>query len=439
MCPAGSPAEPGGSKSSRHGAFKRIVTGKPVRQAALLALRLIGARGMSVVSLVVAVWFVDVQAFAEFGVYQTLASLAWIALFLRYDAAIVSARTEAEGLEALRLCLAVGLVLWLVFSTMAVTAGLLGIMRVPLALLLPLSILARGMLRLSFARTTRDGDFKALGRASLTQSIVQPIVLFIFVLSPLNDVLAFAIADVVGHMSGVAYLLWRRRRHIPSLRSGWSNTSLLVAASRWKNLPLYNLPSSFLALAFVMSPLLIMPLTVDADLAGHVALAYRIFDVPTQIVTATATPIFLFWLRPDENRMSGLFGRRKMIVFAALTGAAYAAMAGLIMGVDPFLVGTKLAGLADAVPAMAAFQFFSALAAPLNDSLALYTQQRRLVLIQVLALFGSGIAAMLVLEGSASGALLALSVAACLRAAALGELLRKLSVLRRYSSGEKSV
>ena len=91
---------------------EQALNGQPVREALRLGGRLVAARFLSVVTLVVAAWLVDIETFAEFGVYQTLATLAAIALFLRYDTAIVSARTEAEARDALRFCVCVGLVLW---------------------------------------------------------------------------------------------------------------------------------------------------------------------------------------------------------------------------------------------------------------------------------------------------------------------------------------
>jgi hypothetical protein len=419
--------------------MNRIINGSPAREAARLALRLIGARSMSVVTLIVAAWFVNIEAFAEFGVYQTLATLAWVALFLRYDAAIVAARTGEEAGEALRLCVSVGSALWLAFMGLSLAIGGLGLMKMQLALLLPFSILARGMLRLTFATATRDGDFKGIGRASMAQSIVQPTILILLVLSPIEDALSFAIADVVGHASGVAYLAWRRRHHFEALWQGWSGKALVAAAQRWKSLPFYNLPSSFLALAFVMSPLLIMPIVADALFAGHVALVYRMFDVPTQIITASSTPIFLNRLRPSDERASPIFGRHIMLGLVILVGSAYAVMAGLVMLADPMLEGSALAGLSDVVPTVALFQLFVALAAPLNDSCALYPQQRRLVSIQGLALAGGSLAAVLAVRSSPEGALLALAAASSLRTVALGELLRTLSSLSRQAFAASSV
>jgi hypothetical protein len=299
-------------------------------------------------------------------------------------------------------------------------------MRGELALLLPFSILARGLLRLTYARTTGEGDFRGLGRTILIQSLVQPVALLILVLWQVDDVLCFAFADIIGHGSGVAYLLWRQRKHLRGLLRGWSMAAILGAAQTWQSLPLYNLPGSFFSLAFIMSPLLITPMAADPVFAGHTALAYRIFDVPTQILAAASAPIFLN-LRPSIERRTPIFGRSTLLGLILLVGAAYAAMAGLLMLADPYLGQTALAGLTDVIPVIAIFHIFVALANPLNDSCALYPQQRRLVLIQGLALCGSAVAALLAVTLSPAIALATLAIVAGARMLAMGELLRALS------------
>lgn len=414
-----------------------LVTAEPGRDAARLAFRLFGARAMSVVTLIVAAWFVNIEAFAEFGVYQSFATLVWIAVFLRYDTAIVAASTDRESRVALRLCVAVGVLIWVLASATAVGVGLFGLIRLKLVLFFPLAILARALLRLAFAVTTRDGDFKGLGRASLVQSVVQPAALVLFVASPLqDDALCFVLADVIGHASGVAYLGWRQRLSFSGLSRGWSWPALGIVARKWIGLPLYNLPGAFLALAFVMSPLLITPLSAAAVYAGHVALAYRIFDVPTQIITASSTPIFLHRLRPVAGRAGSIFGRHLMLLLIILLGAGYASVAGLIIAMDPWLDPTELADLPKVVPVIATFQLFVALAAPLNDSCALYPQQRWLVLVNGLAVLGSVVAAFMSLRYSPHAALVVLATLSGIRAVALGELLRKLSTISSLSQGQ---
>jgi hypothetical protein len=400
--------------------------------AVRLALRLIGARAMSLVTLLVAALFVEVEAFAEFGVYQVLAALVWTATFLRYDAAIVASASEEEAQAALRLSLAVGATIWLISTAAALSAGAAGWVPLALTLLFPLSTFTRLVMRLAFSATTRDGNFKEIGRASLVQSVFQPLTLVALIAWGADGALCFAVADVVGHFVGAAYLTWHKRRFIGALRSGWALGTLLGTARRWKSLPLYNLPGSFLSLAFVSSPLLIMPLISEPSFAGHVALAFRIFDVPTQIITAASTPIFLNRLRPVEFGRSRVFRRRILLGLAALLAVVYGAGAGAIAVADDYILqGTALGNLGGIVTVVAAFQLFVALSTPLNDSCSLYPQQRRLLLTNGLAILGSVACLAAGNAMSPHTVLLALAGLSAYRVVALGELLRKLSRLNR--------
>jgi hypothetical protein len=414
--------------------YERARLGRPVRDALRLGARLIGARAMSFVTLLVAAFFVKIETFAEFGVYQTAATLIWTACFLRYDAAILAARTEEGAHAALRLSATVALVLWVVSTICAVAAGLAGWIPLVLALLFPYSVLARILLRLVFLVATRDGDFRGIGHASLVQAIFQPLSLLVFVLTLENGAIAFAASDLIGHFAYALYLVWRKRDRRHALRHGWSAPVLLKTAREWIDMPLYNLPGSFLSLAFVTSPLLIMPFTASAVFAGHVALAFRIFDVPTQIITAASTPIFLHRLRPEAGRETRVFGRWMMLSLAGALAALYAVMAGALVLADPWLRETPLGGLASIVSVVAAFQLFVALAAPLNDSCALYPEQKRLMLVHGIAVAGSIASCLLALNLSPRVALIALAVIAFGRAVALGELLRTLSLFYHLAS-----
>jgi len=407
---------------------------KPVRDALGLGSRLIGARAMSFVTLLVAAFFVKIETFAEFGVYQTAATLLWTACFLRYDAAIPAADTDKGAHAALRLSITVSAVLWFASSLCAIVAGLSGWVPLGLALLFPLSVLARILLRLTFLMATRDGDFRSIGRASLAQAFFQPLSLLAGVLALQNGSIAFAVSDLIGHFAYGLYLAWSRRDDLTFLRSGWDLEALRDTARKWSGMPLYNLPGSFLSLAFVTSPLLIMPLTASGVFAGHVALAFRIFDVPTQIITAASTPIFLHRLRPDERRVTRVFGRKMMVTLGIALTILYGIMAAALALADPWLRATPLGRLAGIVAGVAAVQLFVALAAPLNDSCALYPEQKKLALIHGLAVLGSLASCLVAYAVSPRIALLVLAALALSRAVALGELLRKLSMEHRLAS-----
>jgi len=410
---------------------ERMMTASTSREAAFLAVRLIGARTMSLVSLAVALWAVDVESFAAFGVYQALAMLVWLVTFLRFDAAIVAASTASHALAALRLCALVGFATGTATTLASLLGAWTGFAPFGLALLFPLSVVGRGLLRLAFAAATRDGDFREIGRASLVQSVVQPVVLVALVKVIDDGALAFAGADVIGHMAGVIYLTWRKRAYLRAFESGWSRVALLATAQKWIGLPLYNLPGSFLSLAFVTSPLLIAPSVASATFAGHVALAFRIFDVPTQIITAASTPIFLHLLRPSADNGAPIFRRATMIALAVLLVGVYGGLAGAIAVADPWLKTTALGGIAGVVSLVAAFQLFVALGSPLNDTCALFPEQRRLASLHGLAVLGSFLAYVIAILATPRIGLIALVVLSAARAITLGELLRNLSWANR--------
>jgi O-antigen/teichoic acid export membrane protein len=431
----------------RSGAFASIIAwaidgvlkGRPVRDALRLAGRLIGARLMSFVTLLVAAFFVRIETFAEFGVYQTAATLLWTACFLRYDAAILAAPTLAGAQATLRLSTGVSGTLWLVSTAASLAAGLAGLVPIGLAILFPYSVLARILYRLTFLVATRDGDFHAIGRASLVQAFFQPVSLLVFVLTIENGAVAFAASDIIGHFAYALYLAWCKKGAWAALRHGWSVAELTATARQWVGMPLYNLPGSFLSLAFVTSPLLIMPLTATPVMAGHVALAFRIFDVPTQIITAASTPIFLHRMRPDESQEIRVFGRKMLLALGIALTVLYGAMAGSFAQADPWLHGTPLGGLSGIVSLVAAFQLFVALAAPLNDSCALYPEQKKLALVHGISVLGSAASCLLALWFSPRLALVALAVISFSRAIALGEMLRKFSLHSRRERARMAV
>jgi hypothetical protein len=408
---------------------RQMLAGGSVGDALTLGFRLVGARAMSVVTLLAAAFLVRIEAFAEFGVYQTFAVLLTLSIFLRYDAGLLAARSEASAHAVMRLCCVVGALVWSAATVVAVLAASRGWVKGELALLFPFTLWSRSLLSLMFALATRHGNFTAIGRASLVQSIVQPLSLLGLIELIGDGAVCLAGADVIGHSIGLAYLAWCNRGPLAGFARGWSASSLRQTAWLWRSWPLYNLPGSFLSLAFATSPLLIAPLSASAVFAGHIALAYRIFDVPTQIVTATATPLFLHRLRPSEEGGSPIFRRRVMLALFALLGVVYGSIAGGLVLADPFLQATSLGHLSSVVTVVAAFHLSVALATPLNNACALYPQQKRLVLINALAVAGSIGCAALALNGSARTGLAVLAVISFGRTVAVGELLRTLSVL----------
>lgn len=389
-----------------------------------LALRLVAARGFSIVTLVVAAFVLDVRAFATFGIYVSLISLVWVASFGRYENAIVAARQGWQVREVMRVCATVGSVTWLLAAGLSLAAGSLGWVTGWLAATFVAALAFRMALRIASCAATRAGDLTGLGRVIIVQAAVQAAAVVAAVVARADGALCLALADAAGYAAGATYLLRRHATRVaPALVAGWSSRRLAVTARRWRALPLLNLPGTLVALAFVLAPLIVMPAFADPVTAGAVALAYRLFDVPTQILTATLTPVLMGRFGPSGEALS----RAALATLGGGIAGLYALGASVLAAAIPWLGATGFAHLAPVIAPVAAFQAGAALAAPLAEAASLHRDQLRLALVNLAGLAGAALAA---LAGFGFGALAALAVFAAvslMRAGAIGLELRALT------------
>lgn len=394
------------------------------RATLALALRLVAARGFSVVTLVVAAFVLDVRAFATFGIYVSLISLAWVASFGRYENAIVAARHGYPVGDVVRLCAAVGSASWLAVAGLAVAAGTLGWVSGGLVVAFLAALAFRMALRIGTCAATRAGDLPGLGRVILVQAAIQAAALVAAVAARTDGALCLALADAAGYAGGAVYLL---RRHgglvAPALAAAWRPRRLAAAARRWRALPLLNLPGTLVALAFVLAPLVVMPAFADPVTAGAVALAYRLFDVPTQILTATLTPVLMGRFGPSGHALS----RTGLVMLAGGIAGLYALGGTVLAAAIPWLGATGFAHLGTVIAPVAAFQAGAALAAPLAEAASLHRDQWRLALINLAGLAGAAVAGLAVFGFGALAALAIFAAASLMRAGAIGFELRALT------------
>lgn len=413
--------------------FSHVNVREPIRHAMRLAGHFVGGRAFSILTLALAAWALPITAFAEFGVYITIVNLAWIGLFLRFEQAIVSA-DDVDADAAFRLSAFVGSVVWAIAAAASLMAWLLGVVPGFFAAFLPVALAVRGVTRLAIMSATRAGDFPGLGRMALAHGFIQPPALLAAVVLLENGALCLLVADLVGNTVAAVAILSRQWGAVARALVGpWAIAELRASARTWSALPALNLPGSMLGLAFTSAPLLVTPLLAEPEFAGQVALAMRIFDVPTQIVAAATTPVLLNRLRPGPARPGGAFGRRLLVGFALAMVAIYGASAAGLLLIDPWFEGTQLAKLADVVPVVALFHAVIAVTGPLVEGCGLYRAQGPLSLIHLCALavtvvvLGAGLGGLL----TPQGALWALVLTALARGFAVGEQLRTLSLASR--------
>jgi hypothetical protein len=309
-----------------------------------------------------------------------------------------------------------------------------------LAILFPCSLAMRALVRIGTNSALRRGKLETVRCSTFPQALLQPAVLLFLASTSHDGALSLAIAEIAGYGGAAVYLCWKERDFLAQpFRQSWSKSPLVLIARKWSVLPLFNLPGALLSIAFVSSPLLIMPIVADAIFAGKVALAMRLFDVMTQIISGAGTPVLIDRLRPSSTNSARLFGRVIMTgMFMTVVATYLAAVLGVVV-LTPLLKDTVFGGLLEVVLYVAAFHACNALAGPLIEVCGLYREQSALTLIQCLALIGSGFALILGLLVSPAAGLAFLVLTALVRVVLIGEQLRTLSLRSLTPPGRSSL
>jgi hypothetical protein len=382
------PAGRGWAGHSANGGMLRLF-------ARLLSVQLV-ARLLSGISILASVWLFAPAEFVRFGALLAVLTLASAVQFLRYDYTIASAVGPAELRSAIRLTAVVGLVVWLAMAVMATLAVRLDIVGADMAGLFLLALAGRGLCRLLGRIGVRDGEFRLLGQSSLAFSGSQPAVVVLAFLSGANGSVAMAMTDIIGNALASLLLAWHYRASLRVWFRLWEDTPGMIAmARRWASLPLVNLPSTLLAVSFATVPVLVVLNMLEADMAGHFALAFRLLDVPSQILAAAISPIAMnrFTRRNSDQRPY----RDPELAFGLVVavGAVFGGISLAGFMIEPWLAGTGWQGFSTYVPLVALFQGGIAMTLPLLEIAGVQHSQRRLFVLQSLSVLGVGLIALL--------------------------------------------
>lgn len=364
------------------------------RNAAMLALRFVQARLLSVWGLLLAAALCPPQVFADFAIFAALANVGAIAALLRFEMVFFQSSDRLRLGRAFRLAVAAGAVFLggaVLVILFAVSQG--WVLRGFGALFL-LSLASRAVTRLLLAEATAEGDFATIGNSNIVQALVQPgmMILLIWLLGP--TALALFAADAFGHAVAASYLAWRRRHSLSRLMhpSRWSCAELTSAAWQWRSSPTYLLPSTLLAVGFSAAPLLALPLASNPVLAAHVALATRLLDMPAQMFGAVTGPLVMNDLRKHHGRELQKRARLLTLGMVAIAAAVFITIAFIAIGADELVLsGTKWSGIGEVMAIMTVFYGCGAMVGPLHEMGALSSRPHSQVTANALALAAAAI------------------------------------------------
>lgn len=340
------------------------------RDGAMLALRFVQARFLSVWGLLLAAALCPPKVFADFAIFAALANFVSIAALLRFEAVFFQNSGRLHLGRAFRLALAAGAIFLGVMAIVILFAASEGWVLRGFGALFLISLASRAAMRLILGEAAAEGDFATIGNSNIVQALVQPgmMILLIWPLGP--TALALFAADAFGHAVAALYVAWRRRHSLlPLLHSSrWSRAELRGSGRQWRNSPTYLLPSALLSFGFSAAPLLALPLASNPVLAAHVALATRLLDMPAQMFGAVTIPMVMSDLRKHQGHDRQKRARLLTLAMAAIVAALFLAIALVAIGADEIVLdGSKWGGLGEVMAIMALFYGCGALVGPLQE------------------------------------------------------------------------
>lgn len=362
-----------------------------VRIFASLAWRHLAARMISALCLLVAASVYDLWVFADFGVYLAAMNIAGLILFMRYEGAIVGAANAQDASLAVKACVMIGGVMLIFVGCLVVLASGMGDIPWTLASLFVAGLAARGWLRLAVTYATRVGDFAVLARATAVQAVVQPALLLAFLATPMDGLIALALSDVAGHAVAALVAVWLQRRGLgQELAQPMDTGEIRGLLQRWSELPMFNLPGALMSTVFIATPLILTPMVADAHVAGALALAYRLLDLPTQLIGAAATPLVANRLQTDNGWSVGSV-TKWLLIFSAIVLAAFGLVGIVVWLLAQFVTSPKWNEVLALVPPLVMFHAALAIAGPISEAGAQFRDQRVMTLTHGLAALMGGV------------------------------------------------
>jgi hypothetical protein len=368
--------------ASRIGLFSR---NKSLRAILWLAQRHIAARAISGLAILISAFVFAPADFATFGIFLAILNQTGLLIFLRYDTVLIAAANEQDFHGAICLNAGVMVIALVLTATVAIICVALGVVSPTIAILFVTALAFRGLQRIMGGIVTRHGEFRLIGQMSMLHAGSLPITVLIVWWCGGNGAIAMIASDIVANILATAFLYWHLG-HVTRVAFAGQHRLVraLAIAHDWSVLPRVNLPGALLATGFAQLPLVIVVAFASPDMAGHVALLFRVMDFPVQLIMAASTPVLM-------NRLSKGFVRwtampAVVATLAAVVIAIYGSIAAGAFLIEPWIRATSWSGITSMVIIVALFQGAIAFSGPLIEACGLYRQQTPLMLVHAMML-----------------------------------------------------
>jgi len=235
----------------------------------------------------------------EYGIltaYVTIIGLLALGAF-KYEIGIVIAEDEEKAINVFALSMIVlfGYVLLITSALILLRDGFTSIFNVDsignFKYLIPVGILLLGLYQIVRQWAYRTKDFKSIARTTITQSLSGNIVKIVLGLIGLGAP-GLIIGNIVKESAGIYTLSRPIRRLNKRVLSAINMDSIKQSAVRYRDFPLFNLPTHFLSNFATKLPILFLTFSYGPEIVGLFGLANTIVRLPMRLIGSSVGDVF---------------------------------------------------------------------------------------------------------------------------------------------------
>ncbi|WP_214710816.1 oligosaccharide flippase family protein [Exiguobacterium sp. s55] len=238
------------------------------------------------------------EQFGVLSLFISIVTIIGLGSTLEYSKAVVVARDE---IEAMNLFVVSSLLLFLTtifFSSILIVVSIGDYFQSSAMLvikdsiwLLSVGIYLIGLYELLTNWAIRNGNFIALTKTKVTQSITSNLSKIVISFTPFNG-LGLLIGHVLGQSGGIVKLF---KMFISDFRRTFSSLSLKGmknAFIKHKDFPLYSLPSNYVYTVGNHIPIIFFSIVFGTTAAGYFGFANSIINLPIALIANSAAQVF---------------------------------------------------------------------------------------------------------------------------------------------------
>lgn len=259
------------------------------------------------------------EQFGSYTAISTAVSLFGPIICLKYDMAIVTAKTEKDTYSLIKLCILIciplSILISVIYGLIFLNDELFGISLIISIPTIVVLLILYGLNNILLAHNNKNGLYKLISSVTVIKSFVNNSIMVISGL--LNaGVIGLVSSQVISSLAGFGRQSIDLRQNLHKIKE-INYSSLKESLQKYKRQPIFNASSALVTTSIYSSINLFIKSVYSTHQLGLYSFSYRILGIPFSVVSANVARIF-FESAVKERKNSGDYKKTFRHTFAIL-------------------------------------------------------------------------------------------------------------------------